>query len=183
MIWKWGPRRKRPPSIGPGRARNNARACGIIIINGCVLLVCCRKIAEQRGPRAATGSLLPQADFSGGFTIRDANRASGARECHGVRWSWMDKEDGWVAGRVTKSSGGYFYAKLLVRRVNICMASRERVHLFLSLCRRRTNLSSLFRETWHSQEWKFRSNIWRFYIIIFVLVNYPQIKTTCFILN
>lgn len=98
-----------------------------------MLLVCCRKIAEQRGPRAATGSLLPQADFSGGFTIRDANRASGARECHGVRWCWMDKEDGWVAGRVTKSSGGYFYAKLLVRRVNICMASRERVHLFLSL--------------------------------------------------
>ena len=46
-------------------------AYGIIIINGCVLLVCCRKIAEQRGPRAATGSLLPQADFSGGFTIRD----------------------------------------------------------------------------------------------------------------
>lgn len=66
------------PSIGPGR--NNERACGIIIINSCVLLVCCRKIAEQRGPRAATGSLLPQADFSGRFTIRDANRTSGTRE-------------------------------------------------------------------------------------------------------
>lgn len=94
--------------------------------------VCCRKIAEQRGPRAATGSLLPQADFSGGLTIRDANRASGARECH--VWWRMDKdgykEDRWVARRVTKSNGGYFYAKLLVRRVNICIASRERVHLF-----------------------------------------------------
>lgn len=44
---------------------------------GCVLLVCCRKIAEQRGPRAATGSLLPQADFSGGFTIRDEIERAG----------------------------------------------------------------------------------------------------------
>lgn len=63
---------------GPGLAQQCARArprrrraYGIIIINGCVLLVCCRKIAEQRGPRVATSSLLPQADFSGGFTIRD----------------------------------------------------------------------------------------------------------------
>lgn len=44
----------------------------------------------------------------------------------------MDEGEGRATGRVTKSSGGYFYAKLLVRRVNICMASRERVHLFPS---------------------------------------------------
>ena len=37
----------------------------IIIINGCVLLVGYRKITQQRGPRAATGTLLPEADFSG----------------------------------------------------------------------------------------------------------------------
>lgn len=99
------------------------------------------------------------------------------------RWSWMDKEDGWwVAGRVTKSSGGYFYAKLLVRRVNICMASRERVHLF-PLFTEDARIFLLFSEKPGSQGWKFRSNIWRFQIIIFLPVNYPQIKTSCFTSN
>lgn len=34
-----------------------------------MLLVCYRKIAEQRGTRAATSSLLPQADLSGEFFL------------------------------------------------------------------------------------------------------------------
>lgn len=64
----------------PRRRRGGGGVRGIIIINGCVLLVCCRKIAEQRGPRAATGPLLPQADLSGEFTIRDAIKRAGSCE-------------------------------------------------------------------------------------------------------
>jgi len=125
-------------------SRNNMRerrrrACGIIIINGCVLLVCCRKIAEQRGPRAATGSLLPQTDFSGGFTICNKIKWTESRE---GRKEYVVDEGGWgeqLRG-VRRSGVDTFCAKLLARRVNICIWRFERMH-FYTFQRRRTIFS------------------------------------------
>lgn len=119
-----------------------------------MLLVCFRKIAEQRGPRAATSSLLPQADLSGGYTIRDTCGTSMEKEGDRVskqRWRGSERVIGRASQTVVESgrgrereretkrdSGvekdetrgrerereadiGYFYGKLLARRVNICM--------------------------------------------------------------
>lgn len=54
----------------------------------------------------------------------------------------MDEEDG-GAGCATKSGGGYFYAKLLARRVNICMAIRASVSS-PKMCARAIFFSSFF---------------------------------------
>lgn len=62
-----------------------------------MLLVCFRKIAEQRGPRAATSSLLPQADLSGGYTIRDTCGTSMERKGDRVskqRWRASERAIG-----------------------------------------------------------------------------------------
>lgn len=65
-----------------------------------MLLVCFRKIAEQRGPRAATSSLLPQADLSGGYTIRGTSIGKGGgRQVSKQRWRGSER----VIGRASQT--------------------------------------------------------------------------------
>lgn len=151
---------KRGPGLAQqcSRARpRRRRACDIIIINGCVLLVCCRKIAEQRGPRAATGSLLPQADFSGGFTIRDEIERAGSREKTERMYSgWVDEESSCgvcdeveqkfklFLREITYPTSKYLHGDLRNLLPNASSSHSSSTHVF----------SSFFKEIWPDQDWK-----------------------------